>query len=101
MFAKPQFNFCHIYQGEARGNENIGLTAIQNIFAREHNRLAKLLKGLPTWRNVDDSVIFEEARRINTAQYQHIVYTELLPILIGLYPNFAEAISSTVDTIYG
>ena len=101
MFVKPQFNFCHITQGEARGNENIGLTAIQNIFAREHNRLAKLLKGLPTWTNVDDSVIFEEARRINTAQYQHIVYTELLPILIGLYPNFAEAIGSTVDTIYG
>ena len=74
-------------KGEARGNENVGLTAIQNIFAREHNRLAKLLKQY--WTNVDDSVIFEEARRINTAQYQHIVYTELLPILIGLYPNFA------------
>ena len=59
----------------------MGLTAIHALFLREHNRLADILKKQhPTWH---DSVTFEEARRINIAQYQHIIYNELLPVLIG------------------
>ena len=36
----------------------------------------------PGWAK---NVVFEETRRIVTAQYQNIVYAELLPLLIGLY----------------
>ena len=74
-----------LYVGDLRSNENVGLTALQTLFVREHNRIADLLKAYhPFW---DNSVIFEEARRINIAQYQHIVYNELLPVLIGKIKN--------------
>uniref|UniRef100_A0A182WDD1 MYND-type domain-containing protein n=1 Tax=Anopheles minimus TaxID=112268 RepID=A0A182WDD1_9DIPT len=51
------------------------------IFLREHNRVANQLKLLNT--NWSDEVLFQEARRINIAQYQYIVYYEYLPRVLG------------------
>ena len=48
---------------------------------REHNRIARELKLIH--RKWTDENIYQEARRINTAQYQHIAYSEWLPIVIG------------------
>uniref|UniRef100_A0A182FVJ5 Uncharacterized protein n=1 Tax=Anopheles albimanus TaxID=7167 RepID=A0A182FVJ5_ANOAL len=54
---------------------------IHLLFFREHNRLALQLKLLnPSW---SDRTLYEEARRINIAQYQRIVYYELLPKFLG------------------
>lgn len=51
------------------------------IFVTEHNRLARELHKLnPLW---NDEYLYQEARKINIAQYQHIVYWDLLPPLIG------------------
>lgn len=67
--------------GDARFNQNPGLTILQIVLLREHNRLADNLQSInPQW---DDETVFQEARKINIAQYQHISYYEWLPIFLG------------------
>lgn len=67
--------------GDVRTNQNPGLAILQIVLLREHNRLADNLGLLnPHW---DDELLFQEARRINIAQCQHISYYEWLPIFLG------------------
>ena len=73
--------------GDVRANENVELTAMQTLFAREHNRIAGLLQSAhPTWT---DEQLYQNARRIVTAELQIITYTEWLPALLG--PNALPA----------
>lgn len=75
----PQ-EICYL-AGDVRVNQNPGLTIFQIMLVREHNRLAGgLAKVNPQW---DDETLFQEARRINIAQCQHIDYYEWLPIFLG------------------
>ncbi len=67
--------------GDGRANQNAGLTLFQLYFFQEHNQLATQLKAINS--NWDDEKLFQEARRINIAQYQHIIYYEYLPLLMG------------------
>lgn len=67
--------------GEGRTNENAGLSSLQTLFLREHNRVAAELASFnPTW---DDQRLFNEARKIMIGVYQNIVYNEYLPAIIG------------------
>ena len=67
--------------GEGRVNENLGLTSVQTVFLREHNRIAQTLAGInPSW---DDERLFFEARRILIAINQHVIFSEWLPNIIG------------------
>lgn len=67
--------------GEGRLNENLGLVSVQTLFMREHNRIADELASLnPSW---SDDRLYNEAKRILTGVYQHIVYKEFLPVLLG------------------
>lgn len=69
--------------GDVRLNDNHYLTIFTRIFVMEHNRIAKeLYKINYEW---DDERLFQEARRINIAEYQHVVYYEFLPVLLGGY----------------
>lgn len=67
--------------GDARANENLHLTTMHLLWARQHNRIANELAGInPTW---SDEILYQEARRIVGAQLQHITQREFLPIILG------------------
>ncbi|XP_045592710.2 LOW QUALITY PROTEIN: salivary peroxidase/catechol oxidase [Procambarus clarkii] len=81
------FEDCRMPQGKCflggddRSNEHLLLLVIHSLFLREHNRLATRLNRINShW---DDERLYQEARRINIAQFQNIVYKEFLPVLIG------------------
>ncbi len=67
--------------GDVRVNEQVGLTAVQTLFMREHNRQADLLAAQhPTWT---DDQIYQQARKIVGGEIQSITYREFLPALLG------------------
>ena len=41
----------------------------------------------------DDEHLFQEARKINTALYQHVVYTQFMDALLGEPNNVATDVS--------
>ncbi|XP_026739269.1 peroxidase-like [Trichoplusia ni] len=50
-------------------------------FFREHNRIARRLAKInPCW---DDETLFQKARQISIAQWQYIIYYELMPEILG------------------
>src|SRR5262245_40636927 len=63
--------------GDVRANENVALTALHTLFAREHNRIVDALAGRPL-SNEDK---FQIARRVVGAEIQYITYNEFLPAL--------------------
>ncbi|XP_064485396.1 chorion peroxidase-like [Ornithodoros turicata] len=75
-----QGDFC-FNAGDDRVNEHPGLTAMHTLWLRQHNRIARALQYYHgEW---DDETLFQQARRIVGAQYQHIVYTEWIPLVLG------------------
>ncbi|KAL4703844.1 hypothetical protein ACJJTC_016811 [Scirpophaga incertulas] len=73
--------------GDGNANQMISLALFHTLWTREHNRIAKALARLNSdW---EDNRIYMEARRIVQAEYQHIVYDEWLPLLLG--PSLIQA----------
>ncbi|MBB3320059.1 Ca2+-binding RTX toxin-like protein [Rhizobium sp. BK181] len=95
---------AHFVTGDGRGNENIGLTAVHNIFHSEHNRLVDANKqtilasgdlafinqwldknhqisSLPTPASAaslvwDGERLFQSAKFVTEMEYQHLVFEE-------------------------
>jgi hypothetical protein len=65
-----------VIAGDVRANENIALTAIHTLFAREHNRIVSRLP-----RSLSDEEKFQIARRVVGATEQVITYEEFLPAM--------------------
>ncbi|MEA5536545.1 peroxidase family protein [Crocosphaera sp. XPORK-15E] len=97
--------------GDARVNEQIGLTAVHNLFVREHNRIATDLLGrleggetalvqafedfetaalvadpTATAAQITDEWVYQNARFVVSAEIQAITYQEFLPFMVG--PQF-------------
>ena len=86
---------AHFIAGDGRVNENIGLTAIHQVFHSEHDRLVTDIKrvlttdtsargtaALPEWQmsagadGWNGERLFQAARFITEMEYQHLVFEE-------------------------
>jgi peroxidase len=72
----------HCYKaGDNRANQHPALTALHTVSQRRHNQHAQALQRInPHW---SDERLFQEARRINIAEFQHITFEEYLPLVFG------------------
>ncbi|XP_060522510.1 chorion peroxidase-like [Cylas formicarius] len=69
------------YAGDGRASEQAGLTMIHTIFLRVHNSINDAFQVLnPSW---SAHKRFNEARRLVVAIFQHIIYNEFLPRILG------------------
>ncbi|WP_431305315.1 peroxidase family protein [Sediminicoccus sp. BL-A-41-H5] len=96
---------AHYVAGDGRLNENIGLTAVQEVFVNEHNRVLTDLKAVYgfegdqpaggwTWTDpltgvatkVTAEELFQQAKLFNEMTYQHLVFDQFVR---KLSPNIA------------
>jgi hypothetical protein len=82
--------------GDVRANENVALTAIQTLFAREHNRIVAALPDA-----LSPEAKFQIARRVVGAEIEYITYNQFLPTVgvqlspyRGYSPNVNPGISN-------
>jgi hypothetical protein len=100
--ADPQIvsgSYKNLYvAGDNRVNQTPLLISQQTIWAREHNwQVDKLMPYAKKYGWSQDQ-LFEAARAITEAEWQHVVYTEYLPKLIGDYAlDEYEGYDSGVD----
>ncbi len=88
LFGDPS---AAVIAGDVRVNENIGLTAVQTLFLREHNRIVDELPD-----DLDEQTKFEIARRVVGALQQYITYNEFLPSM-GVALDEYAGYDPTVD----
>jgi Animal haem peroxidase len=91
-----------VVAGDVRANENVALTAIHTLFAREHNRIVAALAR----SSLSEQAKFELARRVVGAEIQYITYTEFLPTLgvrlppyRGYDPNVNPSLENEFATV--
>jgi len=92
LLFSPDADEQTIIAGDIRANENIALTTVQTLFAREHNRIVDALPE--DW---SEQRKFDTARRLVIATQQYITYEEFLPAL-GVELDPARHYRADVDT---
>src|SRR5439155_12988179 len=80
-----------VVAGDVRANEQAGLTSVQTLFAREHNRI---VAALPS--NLSQQDKFQLARAVVIAEIQHITYNEFLPAMGVSRPSY-QGYDSNLD----
>jgi hypothetical protein len=80
-----------VVAGDVRANENIALTSLHTLFAREHNRI---VASLPSSLSAEER--FQIARRVVGAEIQYITFTQFLPAL-GVRLDAYHGYDSTVN----
>ncbi len=67
--------------GDIRANENLLLTSLHTVFAREHNRLVNIIAARQPTLSAEQQ--YQLARKLVGAEMQLITYNEFLPALLG------------------
>ena len=89
--------------GDVRANEQVGLTSMHTLFVREHNRIVSVLVSMnPHWTGEQ---LYQEARKILIAQWQHIIYSEYLPKILGKdyldkYSGYDPSVDATISNVF-
>ena len=75
----------HVVAGDGRPNENVALSSIHSIWARNHNYHVDQLTELYSAAGLDvtPEEVFQAAKIINETEYQRIIFTEFAEILLG------------------
>jgi hypothetical protein len=84
-----------VVAGDVRANENIALTAVHTLFAREHNRIVLMLPN-----TLSDEDKFQIARRVVGAEEQYITYNEFLPAMgveLPPYTAYDPTVNATLS----
>lgn len=71
------------YAGDNRANQQSALLTLQTVWAREHNYQVDKLEPYATAQGWTQDELFNAARAITEAEWQHVVYDEYVPTLIG------------------
>lgn len=85
--------------GDARANEQPGLTSIHTLFVREHNHWCDMMVEF----NYSDEVKYQVARKLVGATIQGIVYNEFLPALgvtLGAYQEYDSSVNGGIRNIF-
>ena len=71
----------HLVGGDGRANENITLTAVHTIWARNHNSHVDSLVQAGFVGSAED--LFQAAKIINETEYQRVIFTDFADTLLG------------------
>lgn len=86
--------------GDFRVDENIALHTMHTLWIRNHNNIARQLKSLnPRWSHDE---LFNNARKINSALWQHITYNEYLPVLANIpaYQGYKTDVDPSITNVF-
>ncbi|UYP69923.1 hypothetical protein OIU14_17290 (plasmid) [Thalassobacter stenotrophicus] len=71
----------HFIGGDGRANENVGLTAVHTVWARNHNYHVEQL-ALAGFDGTPEE-LFQAARILNIGEYQQVVFNDFADSLLG------------------
>ncbi|MEQ1669705.1 MAG: peroxidase family protein, partial [Hyphomicrobium sp.] len=71
----------HFVAGDGRANENVSLTAVHTIWARNHNFHVDNLNAAGFGGTPEQ--VFQAAKALNEAEYQRVVFDEFADMLFG------------------
>ena len=74
-------NLQSLLAGDVRAEDQPALNSMHTLFLNEHNRVATLIYDKhQSWT---DEHIFQETRKIVIGEFQNVVYTQYLQIVLG------------------
>ncbi len=97
--ALGQFDPKLLVSGDDRTNQSASLITHHTIWVREHNyQVDRLSAKFPSWTQ---DQLFEAARAVTEAEWQHVVYSEYLTKLLGenalqAYDGYKSSVNPSV-----